>query len=406
MKNNFKKVIVCFLIMIIVFPSLSAGYATSTAEDAVYPDAVHSTADELVNGKWKYRELFVHTTCDDITQIPAANDYADMKVASDDTRTYFEKAAARYKKIGVEVEELHPNVDYAFSGYVTSDVDCGACMLGGVYVVFDADGTRLSSGANDMSVTSFASKPEWQKIKKTLRFTQYKDKTDGKIYDIPEGGFIANEAEWRKEIFITHGLADTTVTFGIDDVSFRQIPSWSVYATGAEYVAQDGKNMIRYTFDKDIDKWSCEKDLFTANNCTVDSVAVTTDELTRKTSLDVAYTITGDNAAITLPKGLIDAWGREIVDVEDYATIPVSNGIDKASGRFYYDVTDVTSEDYTVFVAAFDGNRLINVTAAVVSDGKATGEMDVNGIDKVVFYVWETITIQPLKEQYEYFITQ
>ena len=61
--------------------------------------------------------------------------------------------------------------------------------------------------------------------------------------------------------------------------------------------------------------------------------------------------------------------------------------------------------------ASYDDSRLVDVTTIASKDltaNKAEGTVNVEGADKVVFYVWEDITntLKPLVDKEEYIITQ
>ncbi|MBQ7900844.1 MAG: Ig-like domain-containing protein [Clostridia bacterium] len=413
-----KRQLSILLSIILALPNIIPAAAS---EQEFYPDASYSINDDLgENGKWKYRELFVHTTCDDPSQIPSDGSYAGMAVANDGERTYYEKTAEKYKKIGVAAEELHANVDYIFSGYVKSDSACDLGMLGGVYIVFDSDGNRLSSGANDMSVAGFKSLTEWQRIDKTFKFTQYKGRTDGKTYDIPEGGYISNGAEWRKEIFITHSNS-SAVTLGLDDISLRLVPdegkctAYTKSASTIENPVISATDEISFTFSNDIDMRTVTPETVLLNGTAYDSTEIrsTVDEETRETTVYIKFNVLSAEQSYSVElSGIKDAWGRDIVGTNktDFATLPAVEQTDAAfedednqpltslaAGKVTASValkSNIGDVNANIIAAECDGNRIVEIqylpVTITASETRYTlPALDIDSADNAVrVYVW------------------
>lgn len=193
--------------------------------------------------------------------------------------------------------------------------------------------------------------------------------------------------------------ADFEMTMYADDWSFRLIPEWKVYLK--EKVSVPGENKIRWTFDKDIDPWTCTKDLFVTEGCTVTDVNVATDDKTRVTTLTVTYNVTGANASITLPEGLTDAWGREIQSVETNETFRLTDldEFDGTSGEFVKVIGADVPADALVFVASYGSDEnLLGVTAVTVTGGVARGTaVSATTASSVKLFVW-TNDLKPICE--------
>lgn len=189
------------------------------------------------------------------------------------------------------------------------------------------------------------------------------------------------------------------VTLNFDEVSFRLIPEWNV--NFEEKVSVPGENKIRWTFDKDIDPWTCTKDLFVTEGCTVTDVNVATDDKTRVTTLTVTYNVTGANASITLPEGLTDAWGREIQNVETNETFRLTDldEFDGTSGEFVKVIGADVPADALVFVASYGSDEnLLGVTAVTVTGGVARGTaVSATTASSVKLFVW-TNDLKPICE--------
>lgn len=378
--------------------------ANISTVDATYDSTAESELDAW--GKWKYRNLLPEegtesTTTNAVGNVTYKSNNSYVAVQKDEsdkhTGAYSWKASVnKGDSMKVMIDGL---VEGSYYASMWAKVDTDSTDSYPFYLV--------RNWTNDNNVNANGGNFAGQ------RQEPFQDKNGGTNYNIQvtkdwkhygvERKHTGGESKLNTNtaFFITANFGETlgsAIDLLVDDWSFRLIPEWNV--NFKEKVSVLGENKIRWTFDKDIDPWTCTKDLFGAEGCTVTDVNVATDEKTRVTTLTVTYNVTGADAKITLPAGITDAWGRTIQGLgEDDKTFNLSEltEFSPEDGEFVRVIGAEVPSDALVFVASYDASgALLGMGNVTVSGGVARGTAaNVSSASEVKLFVW-TKDLKPI----------
>ncbi|MBR5157466.1 MAG: hypothetical protein IKW59_06840 [Clostridia bacterium] len=396
----------------------AAAYVMTAAEK---PYSINDDLDS--SGLWKYRELVPDSECETLTGF-------ENRASSDSTSTLqtsielsenahsgnysIARTARQYAGVGFKDDIFEAGKTFHISAYLRSDLIRETDTMPirpflGNYYVYSTSSSKYNVTEGWISGSpQFYVNDTWQRFEGT--------------FTIPANAVKAADAGISNpkpmQIGLSNNLDSVTGATAndinnrivdrmyVDDWSIRLIPDWTVNAKG--YSAKG--STVEFYFDKDIDKWTAQaKDITVTGGATVSNVEVSTDEITRKTTLSVTLsgTAVGEEYTVTLPSGIKDAWGRELSNVEA-ATFTVPEISATVNGNTYsYVINKIkpAGENWVAAIALKNSGRgleqVVWIPDATAADAALSGSFaDYEDGDKIIFYLW-TSDFKPIIEEIE-----
>ncbi len=400
-----------------------------------YPEGQYTIYDDLDDGGlWKYRELVPNVGCETKDGFAAVGkpSPADSTIQDADIVLSTDKHSGNYSikrtmrqnsGIGFVVpkEAVVAGEPYIVSAYLKTGTEKGGYdkPIGVKLHNEEKDGgfdAAIAGGRLSFDVTT-----DWNYHSTKLKFKKAFTKDTNRVYLL-----------WNGLTLTTGGVqdssgskAETVQTLYVDDWSFRKIPTFDVYQTGAYVDNTSAEPSVKFVFDKDIDSRSVDISNVTIDGAATDKVksfTVVTDEITRESVLTL--NLNGEiprNSSVSI-SNLKDAWGRDIKNTFGTglslgtAKITAADGTEiteettLGAGEYTYTVSGITNgtantADISAILALFDSDKKF-VKAALDSKSFAMGSTGGELCAKLTVsenaagctlrsFIWNTKTLTP-----------
>ncbi len=398
-----------------------------------YPEGQYTIYDDLDDGGlWKYRELVPNVGCETKDGFAAVGkpSPADSTIQDADIVLSTDKHSGNYSikrtmrqnmGIGFVVpkEAVVAGDPYIVSAYLKTGTEKGGYDKPITVSINNEEGGFVAAIAGGRS--SFDVTTDWKYHSTTLKFNSAFTKDTNQVFLL-----------WNTLTLTTGGVQDSSVstatpvqTLYVDDWSFRKIPTFDVYQTGAYVDNTSAEPSVKFVFDKDIDSRSVDISNVMIDGAATDKVksfTVVTDEITRESVLTL--NLNGEiprNSSVSISH-LKDAWGRDIKNTFGTglslgtAKITAADGTEimeetpLGAGEYTYTVSGITNgtantADISAILALFDSDKKF-VKAALDSKSFAMGSTGGELCAKLTVsenaagctlrsFIWNTKTLTP-----------
>lgn len=378
------------------------GTRTLTVYCADVPDGQYTVFDDLDDGGlWKYRELVPNVDCETADGFAAVgkSDPASSAIQDADIVLSTDKHSGNYSikrtmrqnpGIGFVVpkEAVVAGDTYIVSAYLKTGIEKNEYEKTISVKINNEEGGFSAATTDDRQ--SFDVTTDWKFHSTKLKFKTAFTKDTNRVYLM-----------WNNLTLATGGVQDSSVTeekpvqtLYIDDWSFRKIPAFDVYQTGAYVDNTSGKSSVKFVYDKDIDYRSVDISNVTINGATsdkVESFTVSTDEITRESVLTLNINGTIPQNSVVSVSNIKDAWGRDVKNTFSTglslgaAKITAADGTEitegtaLSAGVYTYTISGITNgtdnaADISAILALFDSNKNL-VSIAIDSKSFAKGSV-------------------------------